>query len=347
MMKLNNNSVFKVILIGYSFLFLFLNHNIYVSCLTILGFSLAIIIYPMFITKLKKSKDVQQIKEDGPTWHDKKAGTPTMGGLLFILISVMGSIGILMKNLVFPEQNFSIIELASLIFVLIAFAGIGFIDDFKKVSQKQNLGLRARDKFELQLLFGVIFLFISSVSPWKQSNNLFFILLIFLFCLIWVVGFSNAVNLTDGIDGLSAGTTLIVLSFYIFVGLVKENWPVVLTSSLLFGTIAGFLWFNFKPAKIFMGDLGSLAIGAYLAAVSIQLNIIWSLLIVGIVFVLETLSDIIQVGYHHFTGKRVFKMAPLHHHLELSGWSEEKINYTSYFITIIMGIIYWILFIKG
>ncbi|BDR58303.1 phospho-N-acetylmuramoyl-pentapeptide-transferase [Xylocopilactobacillus apicola] len=307
--------------------------------LTILGFGLAFIIYPPFIKILKKSKDVQQIKEDGPTWHETKAGTPTMGGLLFIAIPAVVGLGIVLYRLILSQE---VRGLISIVFVLVAFAGIGFIDDFKKVSQKQNLGLRARDKFVLQLLLGLIYLFISPVQPWRDYKG-FFVVLVLGFCLIWVVGFSNAVNLTDGIDGLAGGTSLIVISFYLIVAFAKRNWSVLIIGSLLFGTLVAFLWFNFKPAKIFMGDLGSLAIGAFLAASSIQLGMIWSLLFVGLVFVGETLSDIIQVGYHHFTGKRVFKMAPMHHHLELSGWSEEKINYFSYILTLIVALTYIIL----
>ncbi|BDR56213.1 phospho-N-acetylmuramoyl-pentapeptide-transferase [Xylocopilactobacillus apis] len=235
----------------------------------------------------------------------------------------------------------------SLLFVIIGFGAIGFIDDFKKISLKQNLGLRARDKFALQLLVGLIYLVITPIQPWRSFHGLMLIAGSFIFCWIWIVGFSNAVNLTDGIDGLAGGTSLIVLSFYILLAIVKNNYPVLVVASALFGTIIAFLYFNFKPAKIFMGDLGSLSIGAFLAAASIQLGSVWSLLMLGLVFVIETMSDILQVSYHHLTGKRIFKMAPLHHHLELSGWSEEKINYTSYILTIILGLFYIVLLIKG
>lgn len=347
-MKINNNVVFKTILLIYCILFMFkVDGNLQSIILISSGFLLSFVLYPSFIEQLKKSKDVQQIKEDGPTWHDQKSGTPTMGGMLFIMVTSIVTLGFLFYFMFTGKHQKDFGGIISLLFAIIAFAAIGFIDDFKKVSQKQNLGLKARYKFGLQLLAGVLYLIISPVKPWNNFSG-FVAIAVFVFAWIWIVGFSNAVNLTDGIDGLAGGTTLIILSFYLILAIVKKNFPVVLISSVLLGGIASFLWFNFKPAKIFMGDLGSLSLGAFLAAASIQLGIIWSLLIMGLVFVLETLSDIIQVSYHHMTGKRIFKMAPLHHHLELCGWSEEKINYVSYILTIILGIIYLVIFVaKG
>lgn len=345
-MKIKANSLFKLVLIGYILVFTLFMDRLPLSLFLIGGaFISSLVLYPVLINYLKRGEDVQQIKEDGPTWHEKKSGTPTMGGLLFLLLPLLVSCGFLIYYLISQTNINQIREIVSLLFVLLAFGLIGFLDDYKKVSQKQNLGLRARDKFGLQLLAAFMYLLLNPVQPWKDNRILIFSVLAFLFTLVWVVGFSNAVNLTDGIDGLAAGTTLIALSFYIMLAIKQNNLAISLVGSLLFGALAGFLWFNFKPAKIFMGDLGSLAIGAFLAAASIQLKVIWSLLILGLVFVLETLSDIIQVGVHHFTGKRVFKMAPLHHHLELTGWSEVAINYTSYLLTLIMALLYWVFFV--
>lgn len=347
-MKIKENFLFKIIFISYIVIFTLIIDRIPLSMILIgVSFAICWLIYPFFIKFLKSEKDVQQIKEDGPTWHESKTGTPTMGGLLFILVPILLGISFTIYYLFTRVKLDQIRGIISLIFVLLAFGLIGFIDDYKKVSKKQNLGLRARDKFILQILAGLIYLFLSPTQPFKNSKGLIVSGLVFLFALIWIVGFSNAVNLTDGIDGLASGTTLIVLSFYIILAIKQDNTAIILIGSLLFGAISAFLWFNFKPAQIFMGDLGSLSIGAFLAAASIQLNAIWSLLFVGIIFVGETLSDIIQVGVHHFTGKRVFKMAPLHHHLELTGWSEVKINYVSYGITLIMAILTSIILIAN
>lgn len=287
------------------------------------------LIIPFLIRYFKSSQLGQVTREEGPSWHEVKSGTPTMGGLGILIATLLVSTVPALLT-----RNFTI-ELFILLFAFLSFGLIGFLDDFIKLFKKQNLGLTSGQKFIAQILFGIVTVglifyftnaydlssFISSVSHFYQVS----LLLYFVLMVIWMVGFSNATNLTDGIDGLMSSTGAIAYLFYAWAALQKEQLPISLFAFVVAGSLLGFLIFNKKPAKIFMGDVGSLALGAGLAVISILLNMEWSLLLVGFVFVMETASVIIQVTHFKRTGKRIFKMTPIHHHFEMSHWSEEKI----------------------
>lgn len=288
---------------------------------------LTAILIPILIPLLKRMKFGQTIREEGPESHLIKTGTPTMGGLSFILVTIVLSV----IGLFFVDD---IYKLLVLIIVTIGFALIGFIDDYIIVVKKDNAGLSSKQKFLAQIAVAVIiFIIMTNWIPDIDAGiqipgtDLFIPLGIFfvVWIVFWLVGFSNAVNLTDGLDGLSTSTTIVAnLSFLIIAWMSSEN-EIVIFLAILIGAQLGFLIFNKYPAKVFMGDTGSLALGGIVGIVSIMLNNSLLLLLIGIVFVVETASVIIQVISFKTTGKRIFKMTPIHHHFELSGWNEKKI----------------------
>ena len=295
------------------------------------SFLLTLAIGRFLIPELRKLKAGQEIREDGPTWHKSKAGTPTMGGIMFI-IGAGAAVFILgwrqMLDGVF-------VHLYIYLFALV-FGIIGFVDDYRKVRQHQNEGLTAKQKFVLQLAAAVVFLSLMRYEGFL-TNELYIPFVNVTFAVNWVVylafaafvivGCVNAVNLTDGIDGLATGVTLVVMVFFTVVG---AAWGVggeqALFPAALAGGLAAFFVYNHHPAKVFMGDTGSLFLGGAVAALGFVFDMPLILIPVGIIYIAETMSDIIQVAYFRAThGKRFFKMAPLHHHLELSGWSEAKL----------------------
>ncbi|GGI41605.1 phospho-N-acetylmuramoyl-pentapeptide-transferase [Mammaliicoccus stepanovicii] len=296
--------------------------------LPVIAFLLTFILVPVLIPTLKKLKFGQSIREEGPKSHMKKTGTPTMGGLTFLLSTIVVTI----IALFFVEQ---IGPLILLLFVTIGFGLIGFIDDYIIVVKKNNQGLTSRQKFLSQIAIAVIFYLVSLLLPnyefvtavnipftdWSLPLSVLYVV----FIVFWQVGFSNAVNLTDGLDGLSTGLSIIAFSFYAILSFTLDKPEVGLFCLIMLASLVGFLIFNKYPAKVFMGDTGSLALGGIFATISIMLNQEITLLFIGLVFVLETLSVMIQVTSFKLTGKRIFKMSPLHHHFELVGWSEWKI----------------------
>lgn len=271
-------------------------------------------------------------REEGPSWHEEKSGTPTMGGVAFISSSILTVMLVAVFNL-----NNAISVLPLMVF-FVSYGLIGFIDDYIKLIMKRNLGLTSKQKFIAQLLIGFVFYLVLLMTGFDNQLNLPFIgnvhLSYFygLFAIFWLVGFSNATNLTDGIDGLLATTSIISYAGYAYIAYLQEELGVMLFAFSVIGGLTGFLFFNRKPAQIFMGDVGSLALGAGLATMSILLNVEWTLIIIGIIFVIETASVILQVVYFKRTGERIFKMSPIHHHFEMEGWSEGKI------VTIFSGI---------
>ncbi len=289
--------------------------------------SMLIVLFGMpFIIRYFREKQLGQITlDDGPSWHQEKSGTPTMGGIAFILSTILTT-GI--GTLVNLDRS---LILWLLVIVFVAYGLIGFIDDFIKLIMKRNLGLTSRQKFLAQLLIGLVFYLVLSVNGFSNQLNLPFIGNIHLsyfygiFATFWLVGFSNATNLTDGIDGLLGSTGMIAYASYAYLAYLQENWSVMIFALSVVGGLLGFLYFNRKPAQIFMGDVGSLALGAGLAGISILLNLEWTLLLIGIIFVIETASVILQVASFQTRGKRIFKMSPIHHHFEMDGWSEWKI----------------------
>lgn len=302
----------------------FLNTVTSKSIITLLiAFIICAISGPILIPVLRRLKFGQEIREEGPSWHKKKSGTPTMGGIMFIAAVCIAAAAFV------RDVNVFIVLICAVLF-----GAVGFADDFIKVVKKRNLGLTASAKLVLQLIVSVAFVFIlfksgavdeKLVLPFadvKLSLWYFYIPI----TVIFMSGFVNAVNLTDGLDGLASSVSAIVALFMAFAALVvyKNNDLAFLCFGVC-GALIGFLIFNHHPAKVFMGDTGSLFLGGILSAAAILLRLHIILIIAGIVFILEELSVIIQVTYFKKTGKRVFKMSPIHHHFEMCGWSEKKI----------------------
>ncbi|HJF16469.1 MAG TPA: phospho-N-acetylmuramoyl-pentapeptide-transferase [Globicatella sulfidifaciens] len=303
------------------------------------SFAITVSIMPFFIGYFNYKKIGQTTREEGPTWHEVKTGTPTMGGTVFvfaILVTLLVSAW-LMKLL---EGSVWMILLTFLLF-----GGIGFADDFISIFKKQNEGLTAKQKFILQIIFSIVIMLIGVLHQYKISIPLGFAqitnpIILIIFASVWINGFSNAVNLTDGLDGLATGLNIIAYGAYFAIAINQGAQAIALACFVVVGALLGFLIYNKKPAKIFMGDVGSLALGAGLAVISILLNNPWSLLIIGFVFVVETASVILQVWSFKTRGKRIFKMSPIHHHFEMSGWSEPKVVYVFWLVGMIAAMIY-------
>ena len=305
------------------------------------AFLLTVLMLPRLIKYLHVLKFGQAIREEGPQSHMHKKGTPTMGGISFIIAIVISLIVAMFLDS--PNIQYYIL----FIYTTISFSIIGYIDDMLIVVKKKNDGLAPRKKLMLQVLFSVIF-YILVTFIYKEVNyihipvfdynlNISYFYIIFL--VFWQTGFSNAVNLTDGLDGLATSVTIITTSTFALLAYKENNFPVLVFCLTIVGALAGFLLFNRNPAKIFMGDTGSLALGGILAAISVILHKEVAFLFIGLVYILETLSVIIQVAYFKKTGKRIFKMSPLHHHFELSGYGEVKTVYIFVIIAVISSAI--------
>ncbi|MDO5375930.1 MAG: phospho-N-acetylmuramoyl-pentapeptide-transferase [Staphylococcus rostri] len=308
----------------------------------VIAFIITAVLVPILIPTLKRMKFGQSIREEGPQSHMKKTGTPTMGGLTFLIGAIVTTI--IASIFVEPAS-----PLLLLLFVTIGFGLIGFIDDYIIVVKKNNQGLTSKQKFLAQIAIAVIFFIVAkgfNAFDFSTDINLPFtdasIPLSFayvIFIVFWQVGFSNAVNLTDGLDGLATGLSIIGFTMYAIMSFVLEQPAIGVFCIIMVAALAGFLPYNINPAKVFMGDTGSLALGGIFATVSIMLNQELSLLFIGLVFVIETLSVMIQVTSFKLTGKRVFKMSPLHHHFELVGWSEWKVVTVFWSVGLITGLI--------
>jgi phospho-N-acetylmuramoyl-pentapeptide-transferase len=295
------------------------------------SFVLTLVIGRFVLAELRKLKAGQEIRADGPTWHQSKAGTPTMGGVMFIL-----GVGITVFVLGWGDMLQGVFTHLYIFLFALVFGMIGFVDDYRKVRQHQNEGLTARQKFVLQLAAAILFLSLMRYEG-LMTNELYVPFFRVSFTLNWIlylifaafviVGCVNAVNLTDGIDGLATGVTFVVMVFFAVTGALWERHGAqALFPAAMAGGLAAFFVYNHHPAKVFMGDTGSLFLGGAVAALGFTFGTPLILIPVGIIYIAETLSDIIQVTYFKAThGKRFFKMAPLHHHLELSGWSEAKL----------------------
>lgn len=308
-------------------------------------FLLTVFVMPGMIRYFRRHKEGQTIREEGPKWHEKKSGTPTMGGLAFLVAVLVLSLAV-----GFWQHQLTHSLLITL-FIMILYGVIGFLDDSVKIFMKRNLGLKAWQKFLAQIVGGVVFLIVFFSDGLEHtlyvpilgqvSSNVLYII----FVLFWLVGFSNAVNLTDGLDGLVGGLGIIAFLAYALIAYRQQQMDILILTLAFVGGLAGFLIFNHKPAKIFMGDVGSLAIGGVLAAVAILLHREWSLLLIGLVFVIETASVILQVASFKLTGKRIFKMTPIHHHFEMSGWSEWRVVITFWCASLIFTVIYLLIFL--
>lgn len=302
----------------------------------VIGFLITVLLSPIFIPFLRRLKFGQSIREEGPQSHMKKSGTPTMGGLMIVLSIIVTSIIMSLKVSSVPMSQ----ELWLLLFVLFGFGLIGFLDDFIIVAMKRNLGLNSKQKMLGQIFVALVFYLVLWTGDFDTTLTIpgtevsfdlgwaYGILVIFM-----LVGASNAVNLTDGLDGLLAGTATFAFGAYALLAW-SQGAPqdVTIFALAAVGALLGFLVFNAHPAKVFMGDTGSLALGGAIAAIAILTKLEILLVIIGGVFVIETLSVIIQVISFKTTGKRVFKMSPIHHHYELIGWSEWRVVTTFWFI---------------
>src|SRR5882757_259826 len=335
------------------------------------GMFLAFVFGPWLIRKLRELQIGQFIREEGPEAHQKKAGTPTMGGVLIVLST-------LVPTLLWADLTNGFVLLA--VFALLAFAGIGFVDDYAKVAKQRNLGLTSKKKFSLQLLvsfvIGVGLLGLATRADYSTqlsipfakrlhpdlvvhalltSKHMWFLAFVpfLIFVAIVITGSSNAVNLTDGLDGLAIGCTVIAASALTVLTYVSSNyrWATYLDIAFtprvaeltvfcgaLVGASLGFLWYNAHPAEVFMGDVGSLALGGTLGTIAVVIKQEILLFFVGGIFVIEAMSVILQVGSFKLRGKRIFRMAPLHHHFELMGWSESKVIVRFWILAVIFAL---------
>ena len=306
----------------------------------VLAFVVAAAAGRLLIPALRRMKAGQSIKEIGPTWHMSKQGTPTMGGLMFIIAIAVSVLAVGWTDITAGLRGGLFVFLFSLVFGV-----IGYLDDYCKVKKKQNTGLTAIQKFLLQLAAAVLFTVLMRYEGYLH-NELYVPFFNVTFTLPWpvymvfaafvIVGAVNAVNITDGIDGLATGVTMPVALFFTAVAAFWGHEELSIFSAALFGGLCAFLIYNFYPAKVFMGDTGSLFLGGAVCGLAFALDVPLVLIPVGIIYIAETLSDIIQVGYFKLThGKRIFRMAPLHHHLEMGGWSEIKLFCVFSLITLV------------
>lgn len=297
----------------------------------------------LLLPVLRALKAGQSIREVGPTWHNSKAGTPMMGGLFFILGAILCVVG-----------NLAIMVDYTVLYVLalsMCFGLVGFLDDFCKAKYKRNLGLTSIQKALLQMAVSAIFVYLLYKQDPSRCNiyipfvNTYFNihpLLYVFFSMFVMIGCDNAVNITDGVDGLCGSVTLPVMIFFTAVAVAMGKYDLAILPAALVGGLIAYLFFNWHPAKVFMGDTGSLFLGGMVCALAFALDMPLILIVVGLVYIIETLSVIMQVTYFKLThGKRIFKMAPIHHHFEMCGWKEVKIVLVFTAVSAVMCIIAW------
>ena len=298
----------------------------------------------LLIPMLRALKAGQSIREEGPTWHNSKAGTPMMGGLIFIFTAILCLVA-----------SIPAMEDFSVLFVLglgLSFGLVGFLDDFFKAKYKRNLGLTSLQKAFLQMAVSALYLYLLYVQgtlvttiavPFTNVQFHIHPLVYIFFAMFVIVGCVNAVNLTDGVDGLCGSVTVPVMVFFTAAAIAMGKFEVALLPACLIGGLVGYLFYNWHPAKVFMGDTGSLFLGGIVCGLAFALNMPLILLLVGLVYIMETLSVILQVGYFKLThGKRIFKMAPIHHHFEMCGWREVKIVFVFSAVSAVMCGLAWL-----
>ena len=297
----------------------------------------------LLLPVLRALKAGQSIREIGPTWHNYKAGTPMMGGLMFIAAALI----CLLCNIPFMEDY-------TVFYVMImsmAFGAVGFVDDFCKMKKKQNMGLNSLQKLLLQMAVSALFLYAMYKSgamncalyiPFVNVSFEIHPLLYIFFAMFVMVCCDNAVNLTDGVDGLSSSVTIPVMLFFAAASIALGRYDLALLPACLVGGLIAYLFYNWHPAKVFMGDTGSLFLGGVVCAMSFALEMPLILILVGFIYICETLSVILQVSYFKLThGQRLFKMSPIHHHFEMCGWKEEKIVLTFAAVSAVMCVLAW------
>ena len=309
----------------------------------IVGAVLSGVIGLLLLPVLRALKAGQSIREVGPTWHNYKAGTPMMGGLMFIFAAII----CLVIN-VFTMQDYTVFYVTAL---GLCFGLVGFLDDFFKLKFKRNLGLTSAQKAMLQMAVSALYLYLlykqgvmscDLYIPFVNVTYHIHPLVYIFFAMFVIVGCVNAVNLTDGVDGLSSSVTIPVMVFFTAAAVALKRWDIALLPASLVGGLVAYLFYNWHPAKVFMGDTGSLFLGGIVCALAFALDMPLVLVLVGFVYIVETLSVILQVGYFKLThGKRIFKMAPIHHHFEMCGWKEVRIVLTFAAVSAVMCILAW------
>ncbi len=301
------------------------------------------------IPYLRRLKFGQTIKDIGPVWHQKKQGTPTMGGIMIAMGVILAIVLALIVQLLSDKDTVvygDMIRLVNCVFLALAFGFVGFIDDYIKVVKKQNLGLRARQKIIMQVLITLAYLatlYLSGTAttvvaiPFLGQIDLSF--LYYPIMGFMIIGVVNAVNLTDGVDGLATSVTFVYAITFMIVSVILGNMGMEIFSAALAASCVGFLVWNIFPAKVFMGDTGSMFLGGAVVGIAFGVNQPILLLLVGIIYIIEAFSVILQVISFKTTGKRIFRMSPIHHHFEMVGWSENKIVSIFCIVTAVAGII--------
>jgi len=304
----------------------------------LVAFFISLLEGPIFVPLLHRLKFGQSIREDGPKSHLKKAGTPTMGGIIFIVSAVI-TMAIMIRE---PGD-----EAMIALYAFLAFGIIGALDDGLKIVRKKNLGLRAYQKMLLLLIVSGIFGYYAANNP--NIGTSIFVPFIHVnwdlgnwyipFIIFYFVSVTNSVNLTDGLDGLATSVTLLIMTFFSLISFALGHYTLSIFCAVTAGALLGFLRYNAFPAQIFMGDTGSLALGGAVAAVAMILQLPLLILIVGGIYIIEAVSVVLQVSSFKLTRKRIFKMAPIHHHFELSGWHETKVVSVFCIITVILCLV--------
>ncbi len=295
------------------------------------------------IPMLRALKAGQSIREIGPTWHNNKAGTPMMGGIMFILAAVL--------CLLFHIPSMEDYSVFYVLILALCFGLVGFMDDFTKMKFKRNLGLTSLQKMLLQMAVSAVYLYVlyskgvmtcDIYIPFVNTTFYLHPIVYIFFAMFVMVGTVNSVNLTDGVDGLSSSVTVPVMVFFTAAAIAMGKMELALLPACLVGGLIAYLFYNWHPAKVFMGDTGSLFLGGAVCGLAFALDMPLVLILVGFVYICETMSVIIQVSYFKAThGKRIFKMSPIHHHFELCGWKEEKIVIVFSSISAVMCILAW------
>ena len=316
----------------------------------LVAFILSLTAGHFLIPVLRRIKMGQKILDIGPRWHKNKEGTPTMGGIMFILAALVSSLGFALP-FAMETGNWTILVIWGM---MLLYAGIGFIDDYVKFVKKQNKGLTAMQKMVLQFAVAAAFLFaLHTVSPDFADTAIripFTELYLelgaayYIFALFFIVFIVNSVNITDGIDGLAGSVTFVVSIFFAISAICLDgvySFPIVAVYGSIAGALIGFLWYNLYPARVFMGDTGSLFLGGAVVAAAFWLGNPLIIVVGGLVYIIEALSVVIQVLCYKLTHKRVFKMAPIHHHFEKCGWKENKIVIVFSTVTALLCVLAW------
>ena len=311
--------------------------------ITLVGAVLSGVLGRLLLPVLRALKAGQSIRELGPTWHNNKAGTPMMGGLMFIFAAIICLL------ICIPSMSDYTVFYA--LIPALCFGFIGFLDDFTKIKFKRNLGLTSIQKAALQLIVSVLYLYLlykeGSLScnlyiPFVNVSLQIHPMVYIFFAMFVMVGCVNAVNLTDGVDGLCSSVTIPVMIFFAAAAVAMGRLDLALLPASLVGGLIAYLFYNWHPAKVFMGDTGSLFLGGVVCALAFALDMPLILILVGFVYICETMSVILQVGYFKLThGKRLFKMSPIHHHFEMCGWKEEKVVLVFAGISAVMCVLAW------